>query len=322
MAIRGMEETVQGFVDSGLAPSTKSTYKQGKKLYLMFCNIFSVSAPYPVTKPLLCSFASYLGTLHLAPPTIKTYLAAVKHEHISRGFQDLQGSAALKLVQRGIARQYSFDSNSHPTRLPITPSILRGIMSLWEPQQFEFDTIMLWAALCTGFFGLGEITSPSSTNYDTRMHITFDDISVDSPVDTKLIAMNIKQSKTDQLRAGTVVNLAKTDQDLCPVAALLAYIAVRGDRLGPLFIFKDGRYLTQYMLIFHLRQALSRMGLDPSSFAGHSLRIGAATSAATSGMEDSTIRALGRWRSNAYHRYIRRPSSDLAAASTSLASLP
>lgn len=241
------------------------------------------------------------------------------------GFQDLSESAAVKLVQRGIAKLHSVSHSSHHTRLPITPNILRGIKASWSQQQYELDKIMLWAALCTGFFGffrLGEITAPTSTTYDPRAHLTFDDISVDDVANPKSISILIKRSKTDQLGVGAVVNLARTDRDLCPVAALLAYIAARGDKQGPLFLFKDGRYLTQSSLTLHLRQALSQTGLDPSCYAGHSLRIGAATTAASSGMQDSTIKALGRWRSSAYQRYIRRPSTDLAAASTNLASTP
>ncbi len=184
---------------------------------------------------------------------------------------------------------------------------------------------MLWAALCTGFFGffrLGEITCPSPCNFDPRVHLTFEDVSVDNLENTRLISLRIKRSKTDQLRAGTTVSLARADGDLCPVAALLAYIAIRGERPGPLFILEDGRYLTQAILTQHLRQAISRIGLDPRNYAGHSLRIGAATTAASEGIDDSMIKALGRWRSSAYQRYIRRSEKDLAEAASSLASTP
>ena len=43
-----------------------------------------------------------------------------------------------------------------------------------------------------------------------------------------------------------------------------------------------------------LRQLLLRLGYNDNPFSGHSFRIGAATSAAASGVEDHIIQTLGR----------------------------
>ena len=57
-----------------------------------------------------------------------------------------------------------------------------------------------------------------------------------------------------------------------------------------------------------LSMAIKYCGLDPSRYKGHSFRIGAASYAADAGMSDSQIRALGRWKSDAFRKYIRIPS--------------
>ena len=44
-----------------------------------------------------------------------------------------------------------------------------------------------------------------------------------------------RQTKTDQFKKGISVYLGRSGNDLCPVAALLAYLAVRGGADGPLF---------------------------------------------------------------------------------------
>jgi hypothetical protein len=71
---------------------------------------------------------------------------------------------------------------------------------------------MLWAALCTAFFGFcrpGEITAPSHAAFDPNVHLLFEDLSVDDPGNPQLITLRIKQSKTDQLRNGADITLAR-----------------------------------------------------------------------------------------------------------------
>ena len=76
--------------------------------------------------------------------------------------------------------------------------------------------------------------------------------------------------------------------------------------------------LTKSKLISALWQALSRAGLDAAVFSGHSFRIGAASTAASQRMEDSTIKTLSQWQSDAYLRYIRLPATELASYSSRL----
>ena len=122
-----------------------------------------------------------------------------------------------------------------------------------------------------------------------------------------------------RLIRGTVIHLGRTGNSLCPVAAILAYMARRGSEQGPLYIFRDGSTLSRRHLVSEVRSALSSCGLDCNMYAGHSFRIGAATTAAAKGVEDSTIRSLGRWRSDAYQLHIRLDSTALAQVTHTLA---
>ena len=118
---------------------------------------------------------------------------------------------------------------------------------------------------------------------------------------------------------GVTIFLGATGSTLCPVNALLAYVDVRGQAPGPLFRFKDQQPLTRERLVSCLRTAISKAGFDPNLYAGHSFRIGAATAAHLNGVEDSTIMTLGKWKSDAYLRYIRTPKEQLAKLSTRIA---
>ena len=60
--------------------------------------------------------------------------------------------------------------------------------------------------------------------------------------------------------------------------------------------------------------------MDKGSYNTHSFRIGAATSAIETGISDVQVKMLGRWKSNAYQRYVRTSPEKLASLSKKLVS--
>ena len=165
---------------------------------------------------------------------------------------------------------------------------------------------------------MGELTSPTVTNQEPVDCVSVGDVAVDDHNNPSLVRIHLRRSKTDQLGKGVDIYLGRTDEDLCPVAALLAYLAVRGKEPGPLFRLSDGRLLTKQIFIEKVRAALSVLGYDYTSYAGHSFRIGAATTAAACGIEDSLIKILGRWESSAYQLYVRSSRQTLKSVSKRL----
>ena len=180
---------------------------------------------------------------------------------------------------------------------------------------------MLWAAALVTFFSFcrsGEVTVEDETKYEANTHLSFADVVVDNAVFPSVISLNIKYSKTDQGRVGVRVILGRTGDDLCPVSALLNYLSRRGNNPGGLFQWQDGTPLSKTKFVEATRQALTAAQLPAKDYAGHSFRIGAATTAAMAGLEDSAIQTLGRWKSSSYQLYIRMNPQQLAAMSSSL----
>ena len=203
----------------------------------------------------------------------------------------------------------------HRERLPITPDILYQMFTVWKSDSQNPDVIMMWAACCTCFFGFlraGEITLPSQKDYDSGAHLRFGDVKLDAASNPTRAEVSIKSSKTDPFRHGVVIHLGKTDNALCPVVALASYLAIRGSSSGPFFKFKDGSFLTRARFVSEVSKVLSAAGIDSSKYSGHSFRIGAATTAAMRGLDDSLIQTLGRWESNSYLLYVRIPREQLA----------
>ena len=55
----------------------------------------------------------------------------------------------------------------------------------------------------------------------------------------------------------------------------------------------------------YVKWCMSRLGENPACYSSHSLRIGGATAAFAAGVDETTIRALGRWDSETYRLYTR-----------------
>ena len=100
--------------------------------------------------------------------------------------------------------------------------------------------------------------------------------------------------------------------------ALCTMPVLEDERFFSRAIFLRGKAITMSFFVHRIRDLLQLLGFPAHHYAGHSFSIGAATTAALVGMEDSMIQTLGRWHSAAPLRYIRTPKAHLANASASL----
>lgn len=92
------------------------------------------------------------------------------------------------------------------------------------------------------------------------------------------------------------------------------YIDIRGQFPGPLFCWPDASLITRSFFVTALKEDLQFCDLDISHYKTPSFRIGAASWAAAKGMSDTQIRDFGRWKSNAFLRYIRTSTMGFQSA--------
>ena len=277
MVVPRLDQRSQYYFTQGLAASSVKTYSSGINRYTKFCGSKQF-APLPASEIKLCAFASGLADEGLKHRTIKTYMAGVRYYHIRSGYADpFQGAAMPRLdyVMKGIKRHQAKEGGGSWTRLPITPSLLRELKGVWSATGSDRDTKMIWAACCLCFFGFlraGEMTVPSDAEFDPKVHLCISDIALDDCRRPGLLRIMIKQSKTDPFRKGVALFVGRTGTTLCPIAALLDYLVVRGSAPGPLFSFADGRLLTRSRFVEKVRDGLKRAGIDQTKYCGHSFR--------------------------------------------------
>ena len=134
------------------------------------------------------------------------------------------------------------------------------------------------------------------------------------------MTIRFKYSKADPFGKGHIVTLHATNTLTCPVQAMRHYLKLRSYHAqSPLFLLADGTVLTRFKFITSLRCLPAKVGLQAELYAGHSFRIGAATTAAAAGLPDWLIQAMGRWSSECYKRYIRLTNTSLRQACLEMA---
>ena len=321
--VENLRGDIQHYISLSIASSTKQTYSAGEKRYIDFVTRFkqqSLEQCLPATEAILTEFVAFLAK-SIKYASIKTYLAAVRHLHMRRGLQlNLPKMQQLQLVLRGIKRSHGDQSR---VRLPITIHHLRLFhLMLAIPSTQNYESLMIWAAMTLAFFGflrLGELTC--NTKFNPEVHLMLENLYFAPGVghgNPEFMTVEIKVSKTDPFRSGQTITVGASNSPLCPVLAMKKYLVVRKTTGGPLFVHVSGKPLTKQTLTAETRILLNQAGFNASHYAGHSYRIGAATTAASANLPAWLIKTLGRWSSDCYERYIRIPSFTLSKVSATM----
>ena len=152
------------------------------------------------------------------------------------------------------------------------------------------------------FFGLFRIGELTFAFRDQQHTLQLQNVSYDSAQQGYVLTLNTYNFSNG--KPASVLLKCHIDVQVCSVCALRAYLYKQGVREGPLFCHPTGRPIYRQKFSTRLNQMLKFLGLSRSEYQAHSFRIGA-TYAAQMGMSDAQIRQLGRWKSNAFKKYIR-----------------
>ena len=204
-------------------------------------------------------------------------------------------SATVKLTLQGLQRQLARPVQK---KKPINVEMLAAIVADAEQSNSLADLRLATACLLSyaGFL-----------RFDELVQIKAQEIQI---TDSFMI-VSIPRSKTDQLRSGKEVVIARTGSQLCPVKALERYLLQASifpsdDQaiFRPIVKTKFGEKLrnTGRLSYTRLRECfkakLTALGFPAEQFCLHSMRAGGATAAANNGVPDRLFKRHGRWKSD------------------------
>ncbi|XP_062604210.1 uncharacterized protein LOC134266009 isoform X2 [Saccostrea cucullata] len=296
-------DDIEKLTTAAIAPSTAATYNRAWRAFASFCTSYSIPCVLPLTSSIVALFVAHLFSTAFSPKTISTYLSALGYVHKILNYQDPTQSF---LIQKLIAGAYRL-GNTFDIRLPITNHILDKLVSclpqvvMEENNQKMFRALFLFAF--SAFARIGELVG-SEGHYDEVIQIS--DVTFTCKAG-KPSQVNVcfKTFKHNSSGIPKFISFSHGDCKISAVEALLQYLNTRKNITGPLFLLDNSSPLTRVKFNHILKKCLLMCGLDSTKYKGHSFRIGAATAAALKGCTDAQIRAMGRWQSNAFQKYIR-----------------
>ena len=110
---------------------------------------------------------------------------------------------------------------------------MHRLAGVWSIQ--EFESYLMWAVTSVGYFGfmrVGEFTAVDSA----PSNILMSEVAINSRSAPSAIRIRLRQAKTDPFGGGVEIFLGVSGTVVCPVTALLRYVAVRPIRKGHLFV--------------------------------------------------------------------------------------
>lgn len=292
-------DTVEQLIDSSISQSTNRLYSKTWDIFSQFCGSCSPKAsPLPAQVPTLAAFFSLQFASGKVGSTLTTYSSPIAFVHKINGFSDPTDSFIIRKMLKG-ARSLT---SSPDTRLPISFAMLNNLCSaLPHVIRHWYNTLLYQSMFLFAFYAfcrVGEITLSSSPSYHT---VCISDIQFNKDL---TMTVHFKHFKHSEGKSVDII-IHPATKSFCPVRILSRYISYRGHNPGPLFIFSNGIPVSTSNFSSTLAKVLQFLDLPTSVYKSHSFRIGAATHAAIRGFSDQQIRIMGRWKSNAFLKYIR-----------------
>ncbi len=294
-----LEEAVRQYARASKAPNTVRAYRSDLGAFTMWCTDHHL-VPIPATPETVALYITALAGAGAKPSTIQRRLSALSQAHQLSGHEPSPTqSPIVRTTMAGIRRTLGMTPRQ---KSPVVTAELRVLLAVTPEDTLAGlrDRALLLIGFAGGF-RRGEL-------------VALDAEDVEETEDG--LRIGIRRSKTDQEAAGREVGIPRGQKpETDPVRALGAWQGAARVDTGPLVRPVNrhdqvqDRRLTAEGVAMVVKRAAERAGLDPTRYAGHSLRSGLATSAAAGGAPERAImRQTGHRSVEMVRRYIRSGS--------------
>ena len=261
----------------------------------------------------------------LSPLPAKPHEFALYLQHLS---EKTESKAAVEEAVNALAWMHSSAGLMTPSSHPLVRATLEGLRRTLakpvvkkEPITVEMLEVMVRDANSSG--SLSDLRLITACLLGFSGFLRFNELinlrPCDCAISGEMLKVCIRQSKTDQLRQGSELLIARTKSSTCPVAMLECYMERTNTKWNDeCFLFrpiqktKNGETLRKSGKISYsclrdlLDKKLENLGFAATEFGLHSLRAGGAIAAANAGIPDRLFKRHGRWRSeNAKDGYVK-----------------
>ncbi len=275
------------------AKATVRAYRSDLRHFEAWCHEHRLQH-LPATPESVADYISDLAGMGMKPSTITRRLSAISQAHQMAGYESPTQRQVVRMTMAGIRRTHG----TKPRQVKRLPQ--EDLVAMIAALPDDLRGLRDRALLLVGFVG--------GMRRSEVVGLDVDDV-VEEP---EGLRVTIRRSKTDQDGAGRQVGLVRGRHHMTDVVtAVNDWKEAAGIESGPLFraVDRGGRVgqerLSDRAVARAVKAAAARVGIDPATVSGHSLRGGFATSAAKAGAPERRIMRTTGHRSEAMvRRYI------------------
>ena len=277
----------RGYVEASRAPSTRRAYAGDWSRFESWCRA-RATPTLPASPALVAVYLSSLASNGLAPPSVARALAAIAHHHRQARLippHRAEGGSVITDVLAGVRRSRV----GGPDRKAAADADV-VMKLLWSIEGDGLAAVRDRAVIALGMALAAR-----------RSELVALDVA-DLAWEERGLRVTIRRSKTDQEGEGATVAVPE-GRRLTPLTHLRAWLEAADITEGPVFrsLWKGGRVrparLSDHAVARIVQARALAAGLDPTRYAGHSLRAGFVTAAARAGSDVWKIQQVSHHKS-------------------------